>query len=429
LVPAFLRRWERVDWQLTAILFASLALRVLPILDYNSLTPNSAPLTGDEPQYAYVAHEVVAGHGFPWAGRVPLYPVYVAAVFWIGGESYHLLRIVQAFLGVITVWLTFALGRRLFGRSVGLLAALLAAITFPLCDQGRMVMSENLFTPVVLVLSWVTLNVVQEPNWRNATILGIVIGICDLIRPTLIFYPLFLILALPFILGRLEAWRLGAVATLAAILTILPWTVHNYVRFHAILPLQTQTGLAIWTASPEYARMVSKMGFWPVWKDVIYGPGWQAHDPASIAGDRYWIARGLRSIREAPSEYARLCIVRIATFWIGDPGGDWGNGTPFSYRQLRVYGWTPSQALRVMVARFLPIFALVASVVLWRERQTLSTIYMLLVLVTTFHAAAGVAIARYSEPLQPFICLILAAAFHTLTAQRRSSLAVTAQGC
>jgi len=82
-----------------------------------------------------------------------------------------------------------------------------------------------------------------------------------------------------------------------------------------------------------------------------------------------------------------------------------------------------------MVARFLPIFALVASVVLWRERQTLSTIYMLLVLVTTFHAAAGVAIARYSEPLQPFICLILAAAFHTLTAQRLSSLAVTAQGC
>jgi 4-amino-4-deoxy-L-arabinose transferase-like glycosyltransferase len=423
--PVF-RQLGRVDWQLTAILIAALALRVLPILQYNSMTPNSAALSGDEPQYAGVAHNLLRGYGFVWPGRVPLYPVFVAAVFWLGGESYHLLRIVQAFLGVITVWITFALGLRLCGRSVGLLAALLAASTFPLCDQGRLVLSENLFTPVLLVLSWVTLDLVQKPGWRNAAILGVLLGICDLTRPTLTFYPLFLILALPFILGRLEAWRLGAVATLAAALTILPWTIHNYVRFHAFLPLQTANGLAIWTASPEYARIVSRMGYMPTWHTYIYGPGWQAHDPTSVQGDRYWIARGLRSIREEPFQYARLCIERIATFWIGDPAGDWLNGRPFSYRQLRAYGWTAIQALRVMVARFLAILALLACVALWRHMRSLSTIYMLLVFVMMFHAVAGVATARYSEPFQPFVCLILAAAFYSLTAQPRSSVPVAA---
>jgi len=63
----------------------------------------------------------------------------------------------------------------------------------------------------------------------------------------------------------------------------------------------------------------------------------------------------------------------------------------------------------VMLARALPIVALFAGILLWRRWRTLLPIYMLLGYCTLLHAATH-AEARLSDPLQPFLLILVSGA-------------------
>ncbi len=408
-------RLAGINWALVAILVAALALRLLRILDYNASVPDAfSTLGGDEPGYANLARGLWAGDFFSWPGRVPLYPAFIASVFVAAGhESYRWVRIVQCFVGLIPVWLTYLLGRRIFGKRAGLIAALLVAVCFPLYVEPRVVLSENLFTPMLLAIAWLTLDAVERPTGGRFAILGVSIGIADLIRPTLALYPLFMMIALPVLLPRKRAWRLGVVAGLAAGITIFPWTLHNYIRYHALIPLATSNA-AVWQASPEFDHVIKRIGYMRVWREVLYGPGWEKHDPTSVEGDKYWTERGLRSIRQAPLEYLAISFRRIFLYWVGDPGNDWNNGPPLSYKGLREAGYVPSEAGLLMIERLVPLLIPLAVFVLWSERRRFFTLYMMLLFATLFHAAT-IAVARLSEPFLPFVMTLIACAFDRLT--------------
>jgi 4-amino-4-deoxy-L-arabinose transferase-like glycosyltransferase len=405
---------QRINWLLVGILLVALAFRTLPIIAYNRVTPDSATvLAGDEPGYAGLALGLMRGESFTYPARVPLYPMFIAAVFEITGESYHRLRYVQCLVGLIPVCLSFFIGRRLFGNRAGLISALLVAISFPMCDEPRVVMSENLFTPMLLLISWVTLRAIERPTLISFALIGICIGIADLIRPTLLLYPAFLLLALPLVLPARLAFRCGSVLVLGTLLTILPWTLRNYARYHAVIPLTTTTA-AVWQGSPEYDHLLRERGYSRVWKEVLYGPGWMAHDPTSVEGDRYWTERGLRSIRAAPLEYIEISVRRLATFWVGDSAADWAGRPPFSFRALVDAGWTRAQAAQLMLARAIPILGIAAIVVLWRDRKRLATLYFLLLFATFLHSAT-IAVVRLSEPFQPYLLILIAGAFEYVT--------------
>jgi hypothetical protein len=274
-------------------------------------------------------------------------------------------------------------------------------------------MSENLFTPMVLVVAWLTVDAIEAPSPGRFALLGFAIGLSDLIRPTLLFYPGFLVLALVLWMRPRQALRLGAVLVMTAGFTILPWTIHNYTRWHAFIPLSTSNA-TLWQASPEFQKIVDERGYTYVWEQILYGPGWQARDPTSVAGDRYWNRRGLQSILADPLEYIKLCLKRVAKFWLGDPDADWKGYPPLSYTGLVEGGWTPSQAVRLILARGAPLLALLAVVFLWREKKRFDTIMVLLAFATLFHASV-IGLARLSEPFQPLISILIAAAFDRLT--------------
>jgi len=51
--------------------------------------------------------------GMPSAERTPLYPVFLAAVYWVGGvNNYRAVFVVQALLGTATVVIIYLLGER-----------------------------------------------------------------------------------------------------------------------------------------------------------------------------------------------------------------------------------------------------------------------------------------------------------------------------
>lgn len=394
---------------LVCVLLLGISLRFAGSIDWNSSRPNSAErLIGDEPGYDNLAREMLQGHGYTWPGRVPLYPLWLAGVFVISGGSYNAIPYIQIILGLGTILLTFWLGKVLFNLTAGLVAAFWAAGSYILIHQGYHLLSEVLYVPVLLLVALSLWNAIQDPKPRHFIWAGFWIGVSNLIRPSLLLFPLVSIFLLIYTMKRLPAIKYWLLYCAISLVVITPWIARNYLYHGAIFPLQTSNAF-LWQGSPEYYHLTHDEGYSyiRVWNEILYGPGWQENDPTSISGDRYWTQRAIGSILSEPMVYLKFAGEKFITFWVGDPSADWGDQPIFSYAGLRQIGFSPHNAFQLIVARLLPLLALVAIVILRKRWLRLLPILFLLAYFTLFHALTHAEV-RLSEPLQPFLLVLIA---------------------
>ena len=403
-------RNRRAAWAVAAITLAGVALRLYAASCWNATHPDSAArLEGDEPGYDRVARSILAGRGVDWPGRVPLYPLWLAAVYAVSGGSYRAVPIAQAFLGATAIPLAYVLARRVFGRRAGVVTALGVALSTQLIVEVRPLMSEVLFTPVVLLAVLLLWDATRAPTPWRCMLAGTVVGVADIVRPTLLFFPVAAPLAFAAREHARRALRHALPYALGATLVVTPWIARNYVRYHALFPLALSNAL-LWTGSPEYYHLVRDRGYsyMQVWTDVLYAPGSAVPDPSSLEGERYWRARAVRSIAAEPLVYLRYAAEKLATYWVGDPEADWGGSYPFDFHVL-VLAFGPWWTAAFMPGLVLPVVALGATFLLRDRWRDLLPIYALLIYCTLVHAATH-AEARLSDPLQPYLVLLVAGA-------------------
>ncbi len=414
------RRMRRVPpWTIAAITLLGLALRLYAAWRWNLTQPDGAArLQGDEPGYDRLAREILAGHGIDWPGRVPLYPLWLAAVYATTGGSYRAVPIAQAFLGATAIPLSYLLARRVFGHAAGLLTALGVALSCQLIVEVRPLMSEVLFTSVVLLAMLLLWDALRQGAWWRIALAGALVGVSDLVRPTLLFFPVFMPLVLAVRDGGHRAARFGLVYVLGAALVVTPWMVRNYQRYHAVFPLALSNAF-LWQGSPEYFHLVRDRGvsYMQVWTEVLYAPDSPVPDPSSLAGDRYWNTRAVRSIAAEPLLYLRYAAEKLVTYWMGDPEADWGGSHVFDLHAL-VLAFGLCWTLLFLPGLVLPVVALGAVLLLRRRWRELLPIHALLLYCTLLHAATH-AEARLSQPLQPFLLLLVAGALSAASTRLR----------
>ncbi len=86
-------------------------------------------------------------------------------------------RILTALADTASVLLLYALGRRLYGRGVGLLASALSAVAVVSIQLSHFYRPEPFLVLLALASFWYMLNVVQRGRWRDHLALGAVIGL------------------------------------------------------------------------------------------------------------------------------------------------------------------------------------------------------------------------------------------------------------
>jgi 4-amino-4-deoxy-L-arabinose transferase-like glycosyltransferase len=321
------RRWgfiwevRRVRAGVWVVLAVALALRLTTV----ALTFDTR-ITFDPSDFSRTAASIASGHGYPSSNRAPGggpsafrppgYPVFLAAVYAIAGhEAPGIGRLAGAFLGTLSVALTGLIALRLWGARIGMLALGIAAVAPPLVIMSTALISEALFVPVVLGAVATALEARRSKRrfrWVIAT--GVLVGVATLTRTN------GLILLLPFALAvaptrsrrRLGAWAPAAALVLAALLTIAPWTVRNWIEFHAFIPVSDESGYTLagtynhvsradrkWPAewieaehgaSPEYAQILSQARR-ERWNEVTYGSHLQAAAIADIKGDPAYVLK------------------------------------------------------------------------------------------------------------------------------------------
>ncbi len=394
------------------------------------------PGWGDEPDYHIIATHIADGEGFrgpaghPTACRPPLYPIVLGGLYRITGPDPDAGRVFQIVLGVLIVFLVYLLAARIFSRKVALLAAALAAINPGLVYLSALLMTENLYTALLLalVLLMVTEHRSDRVSYARFAVAGVLAGLCCLARPMALLFAL-LVPAVTLFLGRGDVGRrvrASAVLLVVAVLVIAPWPIRNRVTLGEWVTFTTHGGITFYESNNRLTYKV------PAFRGAVVLPRTAVPEWDRLADldefelDREAWSLGWKFIRENPELLPAMGAWKFLRFWRLDSGLKLeptvgGGGSPLARLaatvDLGLVYWA------VVIPLF--VFGLAAT---WRRRRDLVLLYGVIV-VHTLLALAFHGSIRSRAPVEPVIVIFAAAAVGWIARRlRKRRAAVGASG-
>jgi 4-amino-4-deoxy-L-arabinose transferase-like glycosyltransferase len=232
---------------LSARLILTLILSISALIQFTvvSRTTVEIPLrvdAGDYFSYAYnLSHHGVYSISHTWkngpssqppaadALRPPGYPLFLTAVGTPEPTEGFLRRVslVQAALGVLSVWLVYLVARSFLGAGGSLAAAGLTALSPHLAVISTYLLSESLFFFLLLASLLTSLGAIRsQARWQYCAA-GLLWGLSSLVRPTAELFPPLALLAV-FLVPRLRKYRLPtALGFFCFLLVMAPWFIRN----------------------------------------------------------------------------------------------------------------------------------------------------------------------------------------------------------
>jgi 4-amino-4-deoxy-L-arabinose transferase-like glycosyltransferase len=171
---------------LAGLLLAALAFRLAHL-------PAHEIIDTDGVYYALMAENLAHGQGLlPWGDRFyliwsPLYPVLVAPLYLVLGDSELAGRLVSLAMDLGTVVATWSFGNLAFSPRVGLLAAELVVIADPLIGMSGTVMTEPMYMFFTLCAAYAAFQLYKTHSARHAVVLGLTLAALYLVRPEGLF--------------------------------------------------------------------------------------------------------------------------------------------------------------------------------------------------------------------------------------------------
>ena len=171
------------------------------------------PWPSDEPRFALVAQQMVASGDwlFPHRG-IELYSDKPPLLFWLQAASYEVVRNWRiAFLlpsllaGLLTLGLTYDLGRRFWNHRAGLVAALGVLFAFQFMYQVKRAQIDPLVMGWITLANWgLLLHFLRGPNWRAYWLGCFAAGLGVISKGVGV---LALLMFLPYLFARLRGWE------------------------------------------------------------------------------------------------------------------------------------------------------------------------------------------------------------------------------
>ncbi len=204
----------------------------------------------DTVHYDKAAKAIVAGEGFGQGyafsqffqkeyALPPLYPIFLAAVYFIFGPSFLAVRLVEAILGAWLCVLIYKIALRLFNQTTALFAGYFSAAFPHLVFLTGLLYVENIFTLLLALGIWYCLRWQEERKLNLIVMASLMFGLACLGRPVVFaFYPFLAWWTMFVCKGELKQKFIAtATIVLVTILTLMPWTVRNYLIFGKLTPV------------------------------------------------------------------------------------------------------------------------------------------------------------------------------------------------
>ncbi|WP_261305836.1 ArnT family glycosyltransferase [Paenibacillus andongensis] len=203
------------------------------------------PLEWDQLEYTKTAIQLLDKGIFAYRDTVPNslvtpgFPLLLAAVFSLTGHEHlepalMVVRIMNCFISLGAILFLFLIGKRLFNPITGLIAAAFAAVYPSYVWSTSLILTEVPFLTVFTGLLYMQVRIIQDNKWRDHLWMGVLLGICVLIRPNVL--PL-AVVPYMFLWVRTKkidaAYGLLAVASFACMM--MPWWIRNWMTFDSFI--------------------------------------------------------------------------------------------------------------------------------------------------------------------------------------------------
>jgi 4-amino-4-deoxy-L-arabinose transferase-like glycosyltransferase len=286
------------------------------------------PLTHDEREYLALARSIARGDGFTYPadepaagtaqqfGRAPGYPLFLAALG-VSRPSDTVparVKVAQAIVGTIGIWLIAVIAARAAGPKAGTVAAAIAAVYPPLVFIPAYAFSETLFSTVALLTAWVLeIAALKGPRHERtlAAASGALTAAAILIRPTMLFFvPLAIVWLLVSRGGTARVSRTLIFAA-ALVLCIAPWTIRNARTYGRFVLVASEGGVTFWTGNHPLARGEGDLAANPALKreELAFRRSHSGLTPEEL--EPLYYRDALKWIASAPGSWLKLEVRKL----------------------------------------------------------------------------------------------------------------------
>ena len=349
-------RAARIPKSLGMILAVGLALRLVLLVGLG----HSPQLHSDEPDYNDLAVNLVEHGEFaftssvptslvPTSLRPPLYPAFVAGIYWLFGlENWPAVGAIQALLSLGTVWIVYRLGTVVYSTQVGLWAGALACFYPSLLGYNNLILSEVLFTFLLCSSLLALVRGLQNNSLATFAVSGVLLGLTALTRSVVWLFPtvlgLYLLAVVP---GGL--WRRVAAATLmcaAFAATIAPWAIRNSRLQETFVAIDVMGGRNLMMGNYEYTPLYRSWDAISVegehaWHQVLQSKGLLIDGGTQGTLDKIALRYGIAFMVAHPGLTMQRCLTKFVNFWqlereliAGAKEGEFGIVSPITFLLL-----------------------------------------------------------------------------------------------
>ena len=259
-------------------------------------------VAGDEKRYTVPAVNMLHGHGYssdlqepygPTMAAVPLYPLFVAAIYGVFGESTLAVRVAQALLDLLTILLVAFVSFNLAPASLKRHSAISSFAIYGCLSWFTVVWTRYILTEILaLFLTMLAIAIamiaLKRGDWLWA-VAGAICGLALMDRPDSLLLVLAFVLVLAVKSVRHRSTKVigqGLLFSCALIAVLIPWTLRNYLAFRQFQPLASEYGFANAGYMPiGYLRWVRTWMTDETYFDVFtpaFMPGSEPFDPMKL---------------------------------------------------------------------------------------------------------------------------------------------------
>ncbi len=187
-------------WLVSIIFFFELFLRFYQIDQKN-------PFGWDQVDNAWAAKNIIVNHWYPLVGMVakgnsniyigPAYYYMISVFYWIFNLNPIASGIFAGFTSIFTFWVIYYVTKKLFSTKVALIAVFINTFVFPAIIFDRVQWPVN-FIPSISFLIFYVLYKITQGEVKKIITLALLVGFSFSVHFTSIFFPIMIVLALPF---------------------------------------------------------------------------------------------------------------------------------------------------------------------------------------------------------------------------------------
>ncbi len=279
----------------------------------------------DEIRYTAPAVNILAGRGFssdesepilPSEHTVPVYPLFIAAVYSVFGHHNSAVRVAQSAVDLITcllvAFVSFSLAPPSLKRSAAMSALIIyGCLSWFTVSWTRYILTETLASFLTMLAVAVSLMAFRAERWRWPVV-GLICGVALLTRADSVLLVLAFGLFLSFqIVRRRSAKSVMSLLLFCSTIPVVlaPWIVRNYIAFGKFQPLASATGRPHGEYVPNgYIRWLgtwmTDQTYYKAYEPFLY-PGLRTFDPHELPDDTFDSAEERERVFQLFARYDR----------------------------------------------------------------------------------------------------------------------------